>query len=264
MIHPTAIIDNTAKIHETAEIGAFSIIGPYTVIGENTSVGHSAWIEHSIIGTNNKIFPYAVIGAAPQDLKYDGKKTQVIVGNNCTIREFVTIHRSTTPQEPTTLGNNCYIMATAHIAHNCVVGDNVIIANGSMLAGHVTVGNNVMISGLVAVHQFVKIGRLAMIGGGSMVSQDVPPFSQVQGDRAKLVGLNFVGLKRNHFAPETISEIKSAYRDIFLSGIPLQEALDQILASEPCCEVKELIEFILKSKRGVCHPRYKEIFSEDE
>ncbi len=264
MIHPTALIDPSAKIHPSAEIGAYAVIGPGTEIRQGTTVGHHAWIEFSNIGPNNKIFPYAVIGAPPQDMRYDFKPTNVIVGENCTIREFSTIHRATNPDVPTKIGDNCYLMASAHVAHDCKVANRVILANGSLLGGHVEVQDGTIISGLVAVHQFVRIGRLAMIGGGAMVSQDIPPFCQAQGDRVKLIGLNIVGLKRNHFSSDVISEIKSAYKSIFVSGLPMQEALDQIAASEPCPAVMELLDFISKSKRGVCHPRYKETFSEDE
>ncbi len=263
-IHPTAIVDKTAELHDSVEIGPYAIIGPKVIIKKNTIVGHHAWIEHAVIGPDNKIYPYAVIGAEPQDLKYDGAETSVHIGQGCVIREFTTIHRSTNTHAPTHIGEKCFLMATSHIAHDCYVGNNVILANGSLLAGHVKVGDNVVISGLVAIHQFVRIGRLVMIGGGSMVSQDIPPFVQAQGDRAKLVGLNLVGLKRNHLPQETIAEIKSAFRDIFVSGIPMQEALDQLMASDPIPEVKELVDFIQKSKRGVCHPRFKETFQEDE
>jgi len=263
-IHPTAIVDKTAELSESVSIGPYAVIGKNVVIKKNTTVGHHAWIECATIGADNRVYPYAVIGAEPQDLKYDGSPTSVHIGSGCVIREVATIHRSTNANLPTHVGDNCFLMASSHIAHDCHVGNNVILANGSLLAGHVKVGDNAVISGLVAIHQFVRVGRLVMIGGGSMVSQDVPPFVQAQGDRAKLVGLNLVGLKRSRFSPETIAEIKSAFRDIFISGLPMQEALDQLSASDPIPEVKELIDFIQKSRRGVCHPRFKETFSEDE
>lgn len=264
IIHPTAFVDASAQLHDSVTVGPYAVIGPDVIIGPGTTIGHHAWLEHSIVGANNKIFPYAVIGAPPQDIKYDGKKTAVKIGDDCVIREFATIHRATNPEQPTSVGNKCYLMAGSHIGHDCQISNNVIIANSTQIGGHVVICDNVIISALVGLHQFVRVGRFVMLGGGAMASQDIPPFTQAQGDRAKLVGLNMVGLKRGRFSMSTISEIKSAYKEIFLSGLPMQEALDQIAASEPCPEVKELVDFIINSKRGVCHPRYKEIFSEDE
>ncbi|MDI6757470.1 MAG: acyl-ACP--UDP-N-acetylglucosamine O-acyltransferase [Endomicrobiia bacterium] len=263
-IHPAAIVDKTAEIDASVTIGAYAVIGPGVFIGKDTTVGHHAWIENSRIGSDNRIYPYAVVGAQPQDLKYAGAKTEVKIGNSCVIREFSTVHRATAPSAPTRIGDHCYLMAGTHLGHDSILGDNVIIANGTQLAGHVEVAEGVVMSALVGIHQFVRVGRLVMIGGGAMVSQDIPPFVQAQGDRAKLVGLNLVGLKRKRFTSETISEIKSAFRSIFISEIPMQEALDQISAAEPSIEVKELVEFIEKSKRGVCRARFKETFSEGE
>ncbi|PKN01832.1 MAG: acyl-[acyl-carrier-protein]--UDP-N-acetylglucosamine O-acyltransferase [Elusimicrobia bacterium HGW-Elusimicrobia-1] len=263
-IHPTAIVDKTAEIDPSVTVGPYAIIGAGVFINKNTTVGHHAWIESARIGSDNSIYPYAVIGAAPQDLKHDGTKTEVQIGNGCVVREFATIHRATNPAAPTRIGDNCFLMSVTHVGHDCRVGNNVIIANGTQIAGHVEIADGVVMSALVGIHQFVRIGRLVMIGGGAMVSQDIPPFVQAQGDRAQLVGLNVVGLKRNRIKPESISEIKSAFRNIFISGIPMQEALDQIAAAEPVSEVRELIEFIQKSKRGVCRARFKEALSEDE
>ena len=262
MIHNTAIVHPSAKIAKDVEIGPYSIIGENAVIGKGTKIGAHAVVEYAEIGEGCNIFSHAAVGTPPQDLKYNNEPTKIIVGSNCLIREFVTLNRGTTASGKTVIGNNCLFMAYAHVAHDCIVGNNVIMANAATLGGHAEVGEYAVLSALMAVHQFTRIGRLAMIGGGAMVSQDILPFAQAQGDRARLAGLNLVGMKRRGFAPSTIEEIKSAYRTLFLSGLPMDEALDQLEATTPGGEVREMIAFIHNSKRGICRPLRKEITEE--
>jgi len=251
-IHPTAIIHPTAVIHPTVKIGPYTIIGPECQIEENVQIGSYCRIEYAIIKKNTKIFDSVCIGTLPQDVKFKGEKTLAIIGENCVIREFVTIHRGTT-SKITSVGNNCYLMAYSHIAHDCKVGNDVIIANCGTLAGHVIVEDGVNIGGLVAVHQYTRIGKLSMLGGGAMVSKDVPPYVIVVGDRAELRGINIVGLKRKGFNREKIKKIKEIYKKLFRSKLPLSEAIKRIEAeNELTEEIKYMIEFIKNSKRGIC------------
>jgi UDP-N-acetylglucosamine acyltransferase len=258
MIHPSAIIHPTAKIAGTVEVGPYAIIGENTIIGERTSVGAHAIVEYAEIGTGCKIFSHAAVGTAPQDLKYKDEPTKIVIGNNCMIREFTTLNRGTTATGKTVIGSDCLFMAYSHVAHDSHIGNGVVIANVGTIAGHVEIGDGAFMGGIVAIHQFTRIGKLAMLAGGSMISQDVLPFCQAQGNRARLVGLNLVGMKRRGFSRETMEEIKSAYRTLFLSGIQMEEALDQIAATGPGPEVKEMVDFIHASKRGIARPSRKE------
>ena len=254
MIHQTAIIDKSAEIDKDVEIGPYVIIGKETKLKSGTQIGAFSVIEHAEIGKNCKIFSSAFIGTAPQDLKYKNEKTKIVIGDNCTVRECVTLNRGTPAHGTTQIGNNCMFMAYSHVAHDCIIGNEVIFANCGTLAGHVEVGDFSVIGGLVAIHQFTRIGRYVMCGGGAKVPLDVPPFCQAQGDRAKLVGLNIVGLKRHGFSEKQINDIKSAYKTVFTSGLTVAEAIDQIDASNPSKEVKEFIDFIKNSKRGITRP----------
>lgn len=258
MIQKTAIIHPTAQIAQDVEVGHYAIIGENTVIKSGTKIGCHSVIEFAEIDTNCNIFSHASIGAAPQDLKYKSEPTKIIIGKNCTVREFVTLNRGTSATGKTIIGDDCLFMAYSHVAHDCNVGTNVIMANAATLGGHVEIGDYTVLGGLVAVHQFTRVGRFAMIGGGAMVSLDILPFTQAQGDRAKLAGLNLVGMKRRGMSVEIIEEIKSAYRVLFLSGLPMEEALDQLEATSPGKEIREMIEFIHTSKRGICRPTRKE------
>ncbi len=256
-IHPTVIIHPTAEIHPSVKIGPYSIIGPEVILEENVQIGSYCNVEYSTIKKNTKIFDSVCIGTLPQDIKYKGEKTRVIIGENCVIREFTTIHRGTTTRL-TSVGNNCYIMAYSHIAHDCRVGNDVTFANGGTLAGHVIVEDSVNIGGLVAVHQFVRIGRLSMLGGGAMVSKDVPPYVMVVGDRAELWGINIIGLKRKGLSKEKIMQIKYIYKKLFRSKLPLSEAIKKIEAENSYSEeVRYMLEFIKNSKRGICRPPRK-------
>ena len=256
MIHSTAIIDKSAVIGQDVEIGPYAVIGENVTIGDGTFIGAHATIECAKIGQNCKIFSHASIGAAPQDLKYAGEKTIAIIGDGTTVREFATINRGTSASGQTVVGKNCLIMTCAHVAHDCIVGDNCIIANCCAIAGHVEVGDGVVMGGLTAVHQFVKIGKNVVTGGGSMVSMDIIPYMQVQGDRATLFGLNLVGLKRRRVPLAEIENIKHAYKILFLSKLPLKDAVERLEQEFSASSyVQEIINFIKRSQRGICRPK---------
>lgn len=253
-IHPTALVHPEARLDPSVEVGPYAVIGPRVTIGPRTTVGPHCVIEgDTTIGADNRIFQFASIGAVPQDLKYAGEPTQVVIGDRNQIREFVTIHLGTIQGGGVTrIGNGCLLMASSHVAHDCVVGDNVILANSVALAGHVTVEDHVICGGLSAVHQFTRLGRHAFISGGAMVTMDVPPYCTAQGDRAKLAGLNTVGLTRHGFTPEQVSRVKSAYKIIFRSSLGLNEALARVtaeFAGQP--EIDLFVRFIQGSERGI-------------
>ncbi len=254
-IHPTAIISPEATVGENVEIGPYSIIGPDVQIGRDTVVGPHAVIEGPTkIGSNCHIFQFASIGAPPQDLKFKGEKCPVIIGDNNTIREFVTIHRATSSDIGMTfIGDNNLLMAYCHVAHNCKLGNNIVMANAANLAGHIHVEDYAIIGGLSGAHQFTRIGCHAMISGTSAVNRDVPPYVTVSGNHAKPYGLNLIGLKRRGFSEETMGNLKKAYRIVFRSSLLLSKAAERIreeIKDSP--EVDHFIEFIEKSERGVC------------
>jgi UDP-N-acetylglucosamine acyltransferase len=254
MIHPTAIIEPGARLADSVTVGPYSVIGKHVVIGSGTTVaGHvviEGWTE---IGCDNQIFQFSSIGAAPQDLKYAGQETYLKLGDRNRIREFTTLNRGTAEGGGlTSVGNDNLFMAYSHVAHDCIIHNNAILANGATLAGHVEVESAAILGGLVAIHQFCRVGCNSMISGGSMVTQDVPPYTIAQGDRAKTVGLNLIGLKRRGFAEETIGGIKKAYRVIFRSGLRLEEALQKIdVEIEMSPELAHFINFIKASQRGI-------------
>lgn len=256
-IHPTAIVDNGAKVHESVVIGPYVIIEKGVSLGADSVVGsHTMITGETTIGERNIIGSFATIGAPPQDLKYRDEKTELIIGNDNHIREYVSIHRGTpSGHGATTLGNNNLLMAYVHIAHDCIVGDHAILANAATLGGHVEIGNRATIGGLTAVHQFTRIGDYAYIGGMSGVSKDVPPYVIMAGIRnqMKVSGINRIGLKRAGFSPEVIKDLLHAYKTIFRTPeLLLQEALDKALNDTPDCqEVAHLVEFFRSSKRSV-------------
>ena len=254
MIHATAIVDSKAELDADVEVGPYSIIRKNVSIGAGTVIGPHVIIEPYVnIGRDCHIFQYAAIGAPPQSLKFKGEKTDVKIGRGTIIREFVTIHRGTEfGGGLTEVGEENFLMAYTHIAHDCMTGKKVIFANNATLAGHIIVGDNATIGGLVAIHQFVRIGDYAYVGGKSAVVKDIPPYVIASGDRAKLHGLNTVGLKRHGFSQETLSLLKKAYRIIFRIGITLNEAIERIRAEvEQIPEVVNLIDFIKSSRRGI-------------
>lgn len=254
MIHPTAIIHPSARLGNNLHIGAYAVIEAEVDIGDGCSIGHHAVIEGPArIGCDNRIFPHAYLGAAPQDLGYQGEPTCLEIGERNLIREFVTIHRATTKdQRVTRIGNDNMFMAYAHIGHDCVIGNHVVMANAATLGGHVSVGDYVNIAGLSAIHQFARIGAYAMLGGGTMVPMDIPPFAMASGNHAKLYGLNRRGLERRGFSPEDIRQIKQAYKLLFRSNLRLEEAIAAVqVAGLDSPHVAYLLDFIRGTKRGI-------------
>jgi UDP-N-acetylglucosamine acyltransferase len=257
MIHSSAIVYPGAQVAADAEIGPYAVIGPNVKIGRGTKVGPHAVIDGwTEIGEYNTIFQLASVGAVPQDLKYKGEETYLKIGNGNTIREFATLHLGTvTGDGETTVGNNNLFMAYSHVAHDCHLGNNIVMANSATLAGHVTVEDYAILGGLCAIHQFVTIGESVMIGGGSMVGNDLPPYTIVTGEgrEVRLRGLNLIGLKRRGFSDETVSSLKKLYKILALSGLKLAEALQRMKSEVPSSpEVEHFISFIEGSKRGVC------------
>ena len=254
-IHPTAIIASDAQLAEGVEVGPYSIIGDDVKIGKNTIIGpHTVIDNYTHIGEGCHIFQFCSIGAPPQDLKFGGEKTRVIIGNFNTIREFVTIHRATKADIGVTIiGDHNLIMAYVHVAHNCKLGNNIVMVNAAALAGHIHIEDHAIVGGLTGIHQFCRIGAHCIIGGASAVSKDVPPYTLAQGNHAKLFGLNLIGLKRRNFSEKTIKALKDAYRIIFRSDLLLEAALKKAQDEvENCHEVQHFIQFIKESERGVC------------
>ena len=254
LIHPTAIIDPSAELDPTVSVGPYAVIGPDVVIGAGSTVGAHTVLEHVHMGKENRLFSGCYVGVAPQDLKYAGERTRLVMGDKNIVRECVTLNRGSAATGETRIGSGCLFMAYSHVAHDCRVGDGVILVNSVPLAGHVEVGDFAVLGGSSAVHQFVRIGRLSMISGGSMVGKDIPPFCTAQGDRAVLRGLNSIGMRRAGLPREAISAVKDAYKTLFLSGGALEGAIAQLKASAPAKEVLEMIDFIERSKRGVMRP----------
>ena len=254
-IHPTAIIAPGAEIDEGVSIGPFCIIGEHVRISAGTKLASNIVIEGDTeIGENCTINPFTSIGLAPQDMKYKNEETGVRIGNNNIIREYMTIHRASVGGDGfTTIGDGNFLMAYVHIAHDCKIGNSVIMANVATLAGHVHVENFAVIGGLVAIHQFTRIGAYAMVGGFSGVGQDIPPYMIASGPRAKLFGLNTLGLKRHGFSETTMNELKKAYKILFREKRTLKDAIKKVQEDLPYSdEIKLLIEFIQKNKRGIC------------
>ena len=257
MIHKTSIIDPKAKISSSVKIGAYSVIGPNVEINENTTIhSHVNISGNTKIGKNNMIYPFASIGSDPQDLKYNGEDTKLIIGNKNTIREYVTINPGTVgDQGKTLIGNNCLFMISSHVAHDCLVGNNVIIANNVPLGGHVIIEDNVVVGGNSAVQQFTRIGKMAMIGGMTGVLHDVIPYGLSIGNRNLLQGLNLIGLRRAKFENKEILGLSEAYKEIFATK-NLTENISKLNgSSRENLLVKEVIKFITKDKkRSICTP----------
>lgn len=251
MIHPTAIVSKKAVIGENVSIGPFVVIEDDVEIGNDCSFGpHACVYNGARIGNNVKIFQSASISNVNQDLKYAGEETYFYVGDNTTIREFVTLHKGTNDLGMSKVGSDCLIMAYAHVAHDCVVGDNSILANGIQMAGHVEIENNVIIGGMSAIHQFCKIGKHSMIGGGSKVRYDVPPFVLTSGEPMKYTGLNVVGLRRRGFSNNDIKLLKDAYTILFSHELNFSQAKEKLAKQYGSEElVKEILDFLNKSNR---------------
>jgi len=257
-IHSTAVVDKNAIIGEGSSVGAYSVIGPNVVIGKNTRVASHVVIEgHTTIGDNNQIFQFASIGSAPQDLKFSGEASKLTIGKQNVIREYVTIQPGTAGGGMlTTVGSNNLFMAGSHVGHDGKVGDGNIFANTAALAGHVEVGNYITIGGMVGVHQYARLGDLSIAGAGSMITKDLPPFCIAQGDRARLVGINKIGLERKGYSSDEILLLKRLFRSVFSGSggfserikLARENAGDSALADQFC-------EFMLASRRGVTFPK---------
>ena len=255
MIHPAAIVDLKAEIGEGVEIGPYSVIEKNVSIGEGTKIGpHVVIREETHIGKRCQIFQFASIGEAPQAFFYRGEKTSLFIGDRNVIREFVTLHRGTIKGGgKTVIGNDNFFMAYSHVAHDCQIGNQVILSNGATLAGHIVIEDYAIIGGLSAIHQFCQVGTHALISGLTGVPLDIPPYMMAAGSRAKLYGLNAVGLKRHHFSEPTLKALKKAYRIIFRSSLTLEKAMKKVGGDEisQMPEVQHLLQFIQRSKRGI-------------
>lgn len=253
VIHPTAIVHPGAQLGEGVEIGAYSIVGPRVIIGDRTVIMPHVFLDGSLtLGKDCKVFPFASLGTQTQDRKYKGGETFVTIGDRTVVREYVTVNAGTAEGETTAVGTDCLLMATCHVAHKCVVGNDVIIGNAGMLAGHVIVEDFAVIAGVTGVHQFVRIGRMSIIGGCSKINQDVPPYVMVDGNPASARGLNQVAMERRGIPQEVRSALKTAFKRIFLEKLPQREAIERIRAEFPGIpEVEQFVHFIETSERGI-------------
>jgi UDP-N-acetylglucosamine acyltransferase len=253
-VHPSAIVDARARLGERVTIGPYSVVGPHAEIGDGSWIGaHVVLDGHIRIGRNNRIFHFASLGAPPQDKKYQGEDTSVEIGNDNTIREYVTINRGTAQDIGVTrLGSDNWVMAYVHFAHDVQIGSHTIFANACQLAGHVTVGDWAIFGATTLVHQFVHIGAHAFTGMGTYLPQDLPPFVTAAGNMARPYGINSEGLKRRGFPPEDIAGLKRAYRTLYRSGLGLEEAREQLATqAAQCSHVGDILEFLDRSKRGI-------------
>ena len=257
-IHPTSVINPGAWLFESVSIGPYALIEQDVEIGESTEIrGHAVIKQFTTLGSANIVYEGAVLGGEPQDIGFPGCTSYLRIGSNNRIREGVTMHRGTQPQSATIVGSDCFIMANAHVAHNCRLGNGVIMANGVALAGYVDIEDQAFVSGGVVVHQFCRIGRLAMIGGNSKIVQDCLPFVITDGVPGRARGLNLIGLRRAGFKASNLQKLKEAYRLLLRSALPLEDALQRLAGlSDPL--VDHLIAFVRSSARGFCHEDKKE------
>ena len=255
-VHPTAVVHPRARLGDGVIIGPYAVINERATIGDGTQIGSHCVVDgKSTIGVDCHIFTGAVIGSIPQDLKYHGEESELVIGDRNKIREYVTINPGTEGGGGrTSIGSDCLLMAYAHVAHDCVVGNQVVVANSAALAGHIVVEDRAIIGGLVGIHQFTRIGKLAMVGGCSRVAQDVPPFAMVVGYPAKVFGLNNEGLRRAEVPQEVRDQLHRAFRVLFYSKLSMGNAVEQVTKtiSDPTPELTHLLNFIQQSKRGVC------------
>ncbi len=252
-IHPTAIVDGKAELGNNVKIGPYSIVEAETKIHDNVTIGSNCLVaRYTELKAGVTLFHGVVLGTVPQDLKFEGEKTTLVIGEKTTIREYAMLNRGTSESGTTTIGKNCFLMAYTHAAHDCQIGDNVIMANAVNLGGHVHIGDYAILGGLVPVHQFVKIGAHCMVGGGFRVQQDVCPYSLVGGYPLKVVGLNKIGLKRRGFSKETLEILERTYKILFFSKLNRSQAVEKIRAEIPLiAEVKLILDFIRDSDRGI-------------
>ncbi|MGD8452441.1 MAG: acyl-ACP--UDP-N-acetylglucosamine O-acyltransferase [Phycisphaerae bacterium] len=254
-IHPTAIVDKGAEIDPTAEIGAYAVVESGTHIGPETRLYPHAYVaQGTTLGRRCVIHPFAVVGHLPQDLKYEDAPTYTQIGDETVIREHASVHRGTVPESTTVVGRRCFIMSTAHIAHNCIVGDDVKLANAALISGHCEVGNGVFLSGYVGIHQFTRVGELAMLGGMSRVPKDVPPFMLVA-DHC-VAGINVIGLRRAGFSSAERLELRECFRLLYRSGLAFPEAIERVIRHVETDPGRRLVEFLRgKSLRGYLRGR---------
>ncbi|MBI5446237.1 MAG: acyl-ACP--UDP-N-acetylglucosamine O-acyltransferase [Deltaproteobacteria bacterium] len=255
MIDPRAIVDPRAELGEGVEVGPFAMVGPHVKVGAGTTIGAHALVEgHTTLGAGCRVFPFASVGTTPQDLKYKGEETHLVIGERTIVREYASLNVGTIGGGGTTrIGSDCLLMAYTHVGHDCSLGDLVILANAATLAGHVTIQEWAGIGGLTAVHQFVRIGEHAYVGGCSAVTMDVPPYLSAAGNRAKLYGLNQVGLRRRGFSEDSLKALRRAYRAVFRSTGTLSSCLAAVRETPDYArpEVRKFIEFMADSERGV-------------
>jgi len=258
-IHPTAIVEPGAKLADTVRIGPYCHVGEDVELGEGVTLhAHAVVVGRTVIGERTRIFPFASIGHEPQDLKYAGEQSRLVIGRDNTIREHVTMNPGTTGGGMvTSVGDGCLFMVGVHVAHDCRIGNNVVMANNATLGGHVVIADHAVLGGLSAVHQFVRIGKHAMIGGVTGVERDVIPYGQVVGDRARLVGLNIVGLQRRGFSREQVQGLRTAYQMLFGEAGTLAERVDEVARQFTDVEpVRDIVAFIrADSQRGLCRPQ---------
>ncbi|HSM36682.1 MAG TPA: acyl-ACP--UDP-N-acetylglucosamine O-acyltransferase [Longimicrobiales bacterium] len=252
-VHPTAIVDPSARLGEGVRVGAYAIIGPNVTIGEDTTVGPHVLIERETqVGAECFLAKGAVLGTDPQDLKYQGEATSLVVGDRTVIREYATLNRGTAARGRTEVGSDCLLMAYVHVAHDCVVGDHVVLSNAVNMAGHVLIGDHAIVGGLTAIHQFVRIGCHAFVGGASRVPKDVPPYLKAAGNPMQLYGLNGVGLQRRGFSEEVRVQLKRAYRIFFLSQLNVSQAVERVRDELPASpELETFLSFVEESERGI-------------
>lgn len=251
-VHPTAVVHEEATVADSARIGPFALVGPGVVIEEEVHVGPHALIERDTrVGARCRLGKGAVLGTDPQDRKYRGEESRLEVGAGTTVREFATLNRGTAASGVTRVGEECLVMAYAHVAHDCRIGNRVVLANAVNMGGHVEIGDWAIVGGVTAIHQFVRVGRHAFVGGGSRISQDVAPYCTVAGNPPSGYGVNTVGLRRREVPEETVEELQRAYRRLFRSEKNVGEALDELEAEEPGEAVAELATFVRESERGV-------------
>jgi UDP-N-acetylglucosamine acyltransferase len=252
MIHPTAVIHAKAQLGRRVEVGPFAVIDEHVVVGDDCQIGpHVCLTGHTRISARNRFHAGCVIGDWPQDLRFDGQPTEVLIGEGNVFREHVTVHRSNKPGEPTRIGSDCFLMANCHVGHNSVVGDRVIIANGALLGGHVTVQERVFISGNCLLHQFVRVGAYALMQGGAGISKDLPPYTIACGNN-HIAGLNVIGLRRAGFSSEERLELRRLYQLLFRRGLKLREALARAKEGYHSPRAAALLEFMETGQRGFC------------
>ena len=258
LIHPTALIAEGARLDPSVSVGPYAVIGANVTIGANTTIGAHCVIEgHTTLGQDNRVFQFASLGGAPQDKKYAGEPTRLVIGNRNTVREFCTFNTGTTQDDGVTcIGDDNWIMAYVHIAHDCVVGNQTILANNATLAGHVQIGDYAIIGGLTGLHQFTQVGAHVMAGFASHISQDVPPFMMVDGNPLAVRGLNLEGLRRRGFSPERLSAIKQMHRLLYRQGLTLDAARSAIAAlpeqhPQAAADIAAMLDFLNTSARGI-------------